>query len=107
MSGKRSASNHILHVKCVIVEQKSDESKFTGSMCKDPPLKIRFHEENVPMVKVVKSLLRFVNKSFRMKDVKEVQITQAGKKTKVKGDKIEGSVDLSGETLYDEVKILL
>ena len=105
-SGNGNGSEHIFRVGCIDVEQKGDVT-FKGSLCKEPEFRIRFRESDVKWVTIIKSLMRFVSKNLRMKDVKEVHLVKGKKTDKIKGDKIEGTIDLTTEPVYDQVKIIM
>lgn len=100
-------AGYIFNIKCIKVDKKDDVTHFTSTLCKTPAFKIKFHTKEVPWAKVIKSLLRFSNKSLRMKDIKEVVILEGKNKTSFTGDKIEGNLDLSNEVSYDEAFITL
>ena len=104
---RRERGRFLVQIKTIHVEQDEEEHKFKGVITKSPPIKMRFHEQEIKMATLVKAALRFVNKNMRMKFIKEVQVTQGKKKDKMKGDKIDGTVDLNDEPVYDEIKIIM
>ena len=106
LTDEAQRSEHIFRVGCIKVEQKGDVT-FNGNLCKEPAFRIRFRESEVKWVTIIKSLMRFVSKNLRMKDIKEVRLVKGKKTDKIKGDKIEGSLDLTKEPVYDEVKIIM
>ena len=103
---RRERGKFIVQIKSIHVEQNEKEHKFKGVMTKTPPIKMSFHEKEIKMATLVKAALRFVNKNMRMKFVKEVEISKGKNKDKMKGDKLEGTVDLEDEPVYDEIKII-
>jgi len=109
---KRDRGDFIFQIKSIDIVQDEEEHKFKGIITKSPPIKIRFHEKEVPWAKVIKAAMGFVNKNLRMKFIKKVTIK--GKKTEKfdemdedKRLKIEGTVDLSSESIYEEIKIIM
>lgn len=105
---KDKDAKFIFKTHCVEVlrDNKGEEEKFHGTICRTPGLKIRFKTEDVKLPFLVKSLLRIVNKGLRMKYVKEVKLIKGKKETKIKGDKLnDEKVDLSLE--YEKVLILM
>ena len=109
---KMDRGDFIFQIKSIDIVQDEEEHKFKGIITKSPPIKIRFHEKEVPWAKVIKAAMGFVNKNLRMKFIKKVTIK--GKKTEKfdkMGDddriKIEGTVDLSSEPVYEEIKIIM
>jgi hypothetical protein len=104
---QQSKGEFVLNVGQISVDQKNDKVVFNGSMSKVPAFRIRFHNKEVKLAKVVKSLLRFINKNLRMKDVKSVVLVSGKKKEKLNGDKLDSVLDLSKELSYDEVTVVL
>ena len=97
--------DNTLKVKCVEVYQDDEEHKFKGIMCKTPPIKIKFKTDEVKTAFLVKSLLRLVNKSLRIKFVKKVEIIE-GKKTKeYKGDELSDNIKISEQKVIDKIII--
>jgi len=94
-------------VKCVHVKQSNDTHKFEGKMCKTPAIRMRFKYSEVSWALIVKSLLRFVNKSLRIKFVKKVNAKIGKDKISLEGDNLKDKVDLSQDKEYDEIEILL
>jgi len=109
----KEKSGYVFRIKEISVEQDSEDYKFKGLLSRTPPLNIKFSEQEVSWVKVIKASLGFVNKNLRIKFVKDVTITkgkdkQRFNKTDEEGRvKIEGSVDLGADEVYDEIKIIL
>jgi len=104
-SKKEKENNNTLKVKCVEVYQDDEEHKFKGIMCKTPPIKIRFKTDEIKTAFLVKSLLRLVNKSLRIKFVKKVEIIE-GKKTKeYTGDKLSDNIKISEQGVIDKIII--
>lgn len=99
----------VIKVNCIEVHQKEDDKKFfKGELCKTPPIKIRFHSEEVKLSFIVKSLIRLVNKSLKTKDVKTVEVTEKEKKMKkYDGKDLSEIINLNKNNNYDKIVIRL
>lgn len=100
-------NNNILKVNCIEVVQEDENESFKGSMCKTPSIKIRFHSSDVSLAFIVKSMLRLINKSLRIKNVKSVEIKHGDKKDSYKGDNLSKMIDLKKINSFDSVIIKL
>ena len=108
MSGgakEKKEDENTLKIKCVEVYQDDDEHKFRGIMCKTPPIGIRFKTDEIKTAFLVKSLLRLVNKSLRIKFVKKVEITENKKTKYYEGDKLDNLIKISERGVIDKIII--
>lgn len=94
-----------IQVGCVNITQKRDGFNFDGRICKTPKIRIKLRENEVPLTKVVKVLLRYVNKRLRMSNIESVEMIKGKKKTKYDGDKLSEKVSISDMGDLDEVNI--
>lgn len=105
-SKHRQKGEYLVTVKCVQVVQKNKTHSYDGRICKSPPIKMNFHEQNLKLSAIVKAYLRFVNKKMMMKYVTDVEIKQNKKSKKVKGDKLgEETIDIGKNNEIEEIVI--
>lgn len=106
---KNNKNDPVIKVNCIEVHQKENDDKFfKGELCKTPPIKIKFHSEEVKLSFIVKSLIRLVNKSLKTKDVKTVEVTEKEKKMKkYDGKDLSEIINLNKKNNYDKIVIRL
>ena len=103
---KHGDKEYVFKVKCVQVFQDDENYKFDGKICRTPPIRMRFYDKEVGWALIIKSLLRFVNKSLHMKFIKNVVIKMGKEKPiSLEGSQLVGKVDLSKEPEYEEIII--
>lgn len=103
---KTEAKYHVL-IGSVSIEQKTSEMKMKTEVTRTPALRLRMHNPEEMWARIVKSVMRYINKSLSMKFVEKV-VAKSGKEEKVlNGDDLSGMVDVTKSPSYDSIHITL
>lgn len=102
---KKEDDRPSMRVGCVNIVQEKEDLHFEGRICKTPAIRVKVSDADVKIAKVVKILLRFVNKRLRMSDVKSVEVVKGKKKTEYAGDKLDATINVEKMAEIDEVNV--